>query len=301
MPINYSIIIPHKNIPDLLIRCIRSIPRRDDIQIIVVDDNSDNANTYLSIYPELRQSNIELYLTKEGRGAGYARNVGLGKAKGKWILFADSDDFFLPEWINITDQYLNSNADVIQFKIDDVLNHDDCNWHNKALDNYTKGMKSAKDVLFSNVTCWAKMLNANFIRHNRIMFDETICANDVGFGFKIAVMAANVTISQSAIYDVTYREGSLTTIKNREYKAVRYSVLKNAYTYAAEKGFSQYELPYVIEALKSWRELGIPDYLFFILHEHSEIRRASKVHIVNKPFNYRHPYIYIFLVLLKMI
>ena len=75
MPINYSIIIPHKNIPALLIRCIRSIPRRDDIQIIVVDDNSDNANTYLSIYPELRQSNIEMYLTKEGRGAGYARNV----------------------------------------------------------------------------------------------------------------------------------------------------------------------------------------------------------------------------------
>ena len=39
--INYSIIIPHKNIPNLLQRCLDSIPNREDVQIIVVDDNSD--------------------------------------------------------------------------------------------------------------------------------------------------------------------------------------------------------------------------------------------------------------------
>ena len=38
--INYSIIIPHKNIPNLLQRCLDSIPNREDVQIIVVDDNS---------------------------------------------------------------------------------------------------------------------------------------------------------------------------------------------------------------------------------------------------------------------
>jgi len=39
--INYSIIIPHKNIPHLLVRCLDSIPQREDVQIIVADDNSD--------------------------------------------------------------------------------------------------------------------------------------------------------------------------------------------------------------------------------------------------------------------
>jgi glycosyltransferase involved in cell wall biosynthesis len=38
---NYSFIIPHKNCPDLLQRCVDSIPDRDDVQVIVVDDNSD--------------------------------------------------------------------------------------------------------------------------------------------------------------------------------------------------------------------------------------------------------------------
>ena len=39
--INYSIVIPHKNTPDLLQYCLDSIPVRDDVQVIVVDDNSD--------------------------------------------------------------------------------------------------------------------------------------------------------------------------------------------------------------------------------------------------------------------
>lgn len=38
--ISFSIIIPHHNIPDLLERCIASIPMRDDVEVIVVDDRS---------------------------------------------------------------------------------------------------------------------------------------------------------------------------------------------------------------------------------------------------------------------
>ena len=38
----YSIVIPHYNAPTLLARMLSSIPERDDIQIIVVDDGSTN-------------------------------------------------------------------------------------------------------------------------------------------------------------------------------------------------------------------------------------------------------------------
>ena len=40
----FSIIIPYKDIPDLLIRCLKSIPVSEDIQVIVVDDNSSEAD-----------------------------------------------------------------------------------------------------------------------------------------------------------------------------------------------------------------------------------------------------------------
>lgn len=49
----FSIIIAHYDIPDLLMRCLKSIPVSEDIQVIVVDDNSADADTYLDRYPEL--------------------------------------------------------------------------------------------------------------------------------------------------------------------------------------------------------------------------------------------------------
>ena len=49
--INFSIIIPTKNIPDLLLRCLESIPQRSDIEIIVVDDNSDREIVDVKNYP----------------------------------------------------------------------------------------------------------------------------------------------------------------------------------------------------------------------------------------------------------
>ena len=50
---DYSIIIPSKNLPDLLQRALDSIPRRDDIQVIVVDDASDPGLVDFDAYPGL--------------------------------------------------------------------------------------------------------------------------------------------------------------------------------------------------------------------------------------------------------
>ena len=109
--INYSIIIPHKNIPDLLTRCVNSIPQRGDIQIIVVDDNSDQA--YLDIFPSFYRSDLEVIFTKEGRGAGYARNIGLKRAKGKWLLFADADDYYTGGFLDVLDKYKETSNNLI--------------------------------------------------------------------------------------------------------------------------------------------------------------------------------------------
>ena len=117
----YSIIIPHKDIPDLLMRCLRSIPVSEDIQVIVVDDNSPEADTYLEKYPELSRPYLEFIRTTKGGGAGYARNVGLDHAKGQWLLFADADDFFVEGMYDMILSYNDSEADIIFFKMKSVL------------------------------------------------------------------------------------------------------------------------------------------------------------------------------------
>ena len=112
----YSIIIPHKNIPQLLQRCLDSIPRREDIQIIVIDDNSSPEIVDFAHFPGRERDDVEIVFTREGRGAGYARNEGLKRAKGKWLLFADTDDFFLPDFLKTLDVYGDTDYDLVTFR-----------------------------------------------------------------------------------------------------------------------------------------------------------------------------------------
>ena len=138
----FSVIIPHYDISDLLMRCLKSIPVLEDIQVIVVDDNSPDADTYLGNYPDLSRPYLEFIRTTKGGGAGYARNVGLDHAKGKWILFADADDFFVDDMYEIICSYADSEADVIYFKNKAVLSDntniksDRCSYINKNIDKY---------------------------------------------------------------------------------------------------------------------------------------------------------------------
>jgi len=118
---SFSIIIPHKDIPDMLMRCLKSIPVSEDIQVIVVDDNSADADTYLEKYPELSRPYLEFIRTTKGGGPGYARNIALEHAQGMWILFADSDDFYVDNMSDIIYSHVDSEADVIFFKNKAVL------------------------------------------------------------------------------------------------------------------------------------------------------------------------------------
>ena len=49
-------------------RCLKSIPVSEDIQVIVVDDNSTDADTYLERYPQLSRQYLEFIRTTKGGG-----------------------------------------------------------------------------------------------------------------------------------------------------------------------------------------------------------------------------------------
>ena len=61
---NYTIIIPHKNIPNLLERLLNSIPCRDDLEIIVVDDNSSDEIVDFNNFPFEGRTNYHVIYNK---------------------------------------------------------------------------------------------------------------------------------------------------------------------------------------------------------------------------------------------
>ena len=84
--------IPVYNYEDIG-KAIDSIPERDDIEIIVVNDGStDDTLAKLKDY-----DNIKVISYKDNKGTGYARNKILDNAKGEYVLMLDADDYIYPE------------------------------------------------------------------------------------------------------------------------------------------------------------------------------------------------------------
>ena len=211
----FSIIIPHKDIPDLLMRCLRSIPVSEDIQVIVVDDNSADADTYLDKYPELSRPYLEFVRTTKGGGAGYARNVGLDRAKGKWLLFADADDFYVDDMYDIITTYAESDADVIYFQKQAVYS-DDINrksprsgYIDKIMDIYLKTGDEVPVRTRYNVP-WGKMIKKSLVENHHIRFEEIKYSNDILFSVHVGCLAKKIEAIDTVLYVVTSHEGSAT-------------------------------------------------------------------------------------------
>lgn len=214
--INYSIIIPHKNTPDLLQYCLDSIPVRDDVQVIVVDDNSDSGKVDFGHFPLWHGKNYEYYLTKEGKGAGYARNVALDHAVGKWLMFVDADDFLLPEAGDIFDEEKDTDADMIYFRTKAVQLSDRKTpawrglWQNRMMDRYF-AIGDETELRCELYTATNRFIRREMIERNHIRFEEIQYSNDNLFAIEIGVNAEKIVVRNKSVYCITSSSDTLTS------------------------------------------------------------------------------------------
>ena len=213
--INFTVIIPHKNVPLLLERLINSIPIRNDLEIIVVDDGSDEDVVKLVNHKIGNRGDISIIFNKEGQGAGYARNCAIPLAKGKWILFADSDDFFNESFGSFLNEYVDSDADVIYFNANsvdsDTLEPSSRVDHlHEFIDEYNRNREQGELILrYLFTEPWCKMVKHNLIQVNNILFEESRIRNDVRFSYLVGYYAKKIIVDCRQLYCVTTRKNSL--------------------------------------------------------------------------------------------
>ena len=210
---NFTVIIPHKNIPLLLERLIKSIPMRDDLEIIVVDDHSDA--DVVGQLKSIERDNLKMILNQECHGAGYARNCALPLAKGKWVLFADSDDFFNPEFNDFLNEYVNSDADIIYFNANSV-DTDTYELSNRVdhlhefIEEYHKDKNKGELIMrYLFTEPWCKMVKREIIESHHIKFEETSIRNDVRYSYLVGHYAAKIIVDDRQLYCVTTRQNSV--------------------------------------------------------------------------------------------
>lgn len=109
-----SIIIPIYNGRKYLRQCLESIIREidDEAEIIIVNDGStEEIDDIIELY---KNYNIK-YFKKSNQGVSIARNFGIERASGKWIMFVDADDYLKNFWYQKISKHFNSDSDVIYF------------------------------------------------------------------------------------------------------------------------------------------------------------------------------------------
>lgn len=247
--VELTIIIPHYNTPDYLRALLDTIPKEESIQVIVIDDRSElEIEKYQALTNENRYRHItfEKNLSSK-KGAGACRNIGLKNATGKWILFADADDYFVEGFYEKLKKYLSCDKDVIFFPCTSVELETGtlANRHegmNQILSDFLilPSRENELKLRYKIPTPWSKLIYKSVITENDIFFDETLVSNDVMFSVKMGYYMKTFDVSEDEIYCVTNNKGSLTKVLSEENYNIRLEVFIDRCEFLKER-LSKYD------------------------------------------------------------
>ena len=242
-----SVVIPVYNVEKYLRECLDSVVNQTlkDIEIICVDDGSNDGSYELLLQYKEKDDRIRVF-KNEGFGAGGARNTGLKVARGEYLLFLDSDDFFELDMAELLYQkaiYTNSDITICMGDKYNNTTHTYIETPSfppqtvKDSDNFTyKDFVDNVFIEFRRAT-WNKLYKREFIEKNNILYQETKCANDLFFVAKAKILANRISFVDK--YLVHYRVGLTTNIQsqNNKYYTEIFKPLREIYNFLIENNY----------------------------------------------------------------
>ncbi len=256
-----------KYLRTLLESIIKQTMNFREIEVIMVDDlSTDNSRDIMDEYASKYDNFISVKLPQNNKIAGTARNKGIELAHGKYLMFADADDF-LPE--NACEiMYRNMEEKNADFITANYINADEDGtvWEKPIfnLDKYTNFKLSITDYTKSffvlNGSVCNKIFNRQFILNHNIHFLEGVPGEDAYFTTYSFMESQNVYYIQDIVYCYRQRNQSNETKSvsfycsadyferiNRSYRAI-YENFKNhnqlrfyRYMYAKNMSYMLYK------------------------------------------------------------
>ena len=170
-----SVIIPVYNTEKYLKECLDSVTNQtlSDIEIICVNDGSSDGSLGIIEKYSKKDSRVVL-INKENEGVSAARNDGLEKACGEFVMFLDSDDYLNKKACELAYKYVTkNNADVGIFGY-----------------YILKGKRLKPKPLNNNpmdyINVWNKIFKTSFLKNNNIKFPNNIkTAEDIIFSYTV--------------------------------------------------------------------------------------------------------------------
>ena len=185
----FSIVIPTYNQANFLKKAINSILEQSykNYEIIIVDNYSkDNTSKIVSSF---KNKKIRYFKKKNFGIIAKSRNLGIKKAKGKWIALLDSDDSWFPQRLHIIKKIINNQKKHKVFCTDEII----LNKNNKiGLWRYGPSKSNFYKQLLTNGNCLStssSVVERKFLKNNKILYKEKksfVTSEDYDFFLNIA-------------------------------------------------------------------------------------------------------------------
>ncbi|MGN1091029.1 MAG: glycosyltransferase family 2 protein, partial [Alphaproteobacteria bacterium] len=218
-----SVISPVYNTADFLFDFFDSLQKQtlQDFEIICVDDASDDNKTLKVLHQwQKKDKRVHIYQTNH-QGAAEARNTGFIHAKGKYVIFLDSDDFFHHDLLYSTFEQANrQDTDLTIFgyqrydnEFKEIVDKPRCFLQENGIYNL---LSAKKPMHILNITNFAKILKRTFIEENKLKYQTLTCCNDVSFTLLSYACAKRISnINQALIYYRYERPKSISSNRDR--------------------------------------------------------------------------------------
>ena len=217
-----SIIIPVYNVAEYIEKCVYSLLKQDipteEYEIIIINDGSPDNSREVVMDLMKTVSNI-VFIDQENGGVSMARNAGIGKAKGEFILPVDPDDYVLPNTLRNNLEYAEkNNLDVLYLSFEILNTAGKPVWHTdyaiqekqvyRGVEGYFAGRgKGIRDPDRS----WAILYRKAMLDQFGITYPKDVAYLEDGiFLAKIFAVAHQAGFSNRPFYQRTTRPGSAT-------------------------------------------------------------------------------------------
>ena len=210
-----SIIVPFNNGKKYLERCLNNLNKieYDDYEIILVDDFSkDNSEQIAKKYNNIKY----FYTNEETTGVGNARNLGIEKATGKYIMFVDVDDTIEKDLFINLEKYMNQNIDMIKYKMKIIKDKE--LYADGPIFEVTNGEEAFNKLCYKDKyldsPCLYLIKKELFERTN-LYFEKNVYHEDFGL---IPLLFANAKNAVSTdVYGYNYFQSENSIMRNEDY------------------------------------------------------------------------------------
>lgn len=246
MDIKISVIVPVFNTEQYLNRCLESIVNQTykNIEIILVDDGSEKVCANLCDTWAEKDKRIQV-VHKRNEGLGYARNTGIQRATGEFLLFIDSDDYLDESTIecckNCAEKTaaeivcygfsaVNRNGKIVSVRIPEMpkMIYEGEEIRKILLPEMLGDDPKTGRSANIEMSAWAAMFSARLIKQTKWEFvsEREIISEDVYSLLSLYKHVQRVSILKKTFYYYCENQNSLTHI----YKEERYQKIKQFYT-----------------------------------------------------------------------